>query len=100
MNKELLVSFDVILLCSRIPVDLALQVCHVPDTLGDEMSLSVANVMSILSLCLIGTCFFLLGCIYKHVFATAIVSPVSVVVAHLVMKYIEKKVFTHHAIHT
>ena len=78
-------SFDVVPLFTKVPVDLALQIAHVRfDTLDTCTSLSVVSIMSLLSLCLNSTYFLFRGVFYKQVFGTAMGSPVSVVVANLV----------------
>ena len=86
-------SFDVVSLFTKVPVDLALQIAHArllgDDTLDTRSGLSVAPIMSLLSLCLNATYFSYRGVFYKQVYGTAMGSPVSVVVANLVMEDIE-----------
>ena len=88
-------SFDVVSLFTKVPVDLALQIAHArlldDDTLDTRSGLSVAAIMSLLSLCLNATYFSYQGVFYKQVYGTAMGSPVSVVVANLVMEDIESR---------
>ena len=53
--------------------------------------LSVDDIISLLSLCLKATYFSFRGVIYQQVYGTAMGSPVSVVVANLVMEHREEK---------
>ena len=95
MRDEVLISFDVISLFTKIPIDLALEVARErlenDTTLDDRTILSVDDILSLLSLCLNATYFSFRGTFYKQVFGTAMGSPVSVVVANLVMEHIEDK---------
>ena len=88
-------SFDIVSLFTKVPVDLALQIARVrlenDDTLDTRTGLSVASIMSLLSLCLNATYFSFRDVLYKQVFGTAMGSPVSVAVANLVMEDIESR---------
>ena len=88
-------SFDLISFFTKVPVDLALQIVHTrltdDDTLDTRTGLSVVSIMSFLSLCLTATYLSYQGVFYKQVFGTAMGSPVSVVVANLVMEDIESQ---------
>ena len=94
-ETEVLVSFDVISLFTRVPVGLAIQVARqrlqADDTLSDRTSLDVEEVISLLSLCLNSTFFVFRGVFYQQVFGTAMGSPVSVVMANMVMEDIEDR---------
>ena len=46
-------------------------------------------VMSLLMLCLLSTTFYYNGTVYQQIFGTAMGSPVSVVVANIIMEHIE-----------
>ena len=87
-SDEILVSFDVISFFTRIPVGLALQVTQrrleADDTLIERTNLEVCDILSLLALCLKAICFSFRGTFYRQVFDTAMGSPVSVAVAHLV----------------
>ena len=76
-------------------MDLVLQIAHArlldDDTLDTCSGLSVATIMSLLSLCLNAAYFSYQGVFYKQVYGTAMGSPVSVVVANLVMEDIESR---------
>lgn len=52
---EFLVSFDVVSLSTRVPVDLAISVAkyrlELDDTLQDQTNLSVSNILSLLKIC-------------------------------------------------
>ena len=95
LKNECLVSFDVISLFTRIPVDLALQIARLrlenDVSLDDRSMLSVDDIISLLLVCLKATYFSFRGVIYQPVYGTAMGSPVSIMVANLVMEYIEEK---------
>ena len=92
-SGEVMVSFDVVSLFMKIPVELALWVVRwyleSDDTLQDRTNLGIDEIVSLLSLCLNATHFSFRGVIYQQIFGTAMGSPVSVVVANLVMEDIE-----------
>ena len=94
-EDEVLVSFDVVSLFTTIPVNLALQVARqrleADDTLSDRTTLNVAEIMSLLSLCLNATFFRFREVFYQQIFGTPMGSPVSVVMANLVMEDIEDR---------
>ena len=60
-------------------------------SLSDRTSLTVEDICSLLKLCLEATYLSFRGRIYQQVHGTAMGSPVSVVVANLVMEDIEQK---------
>ena len=92
---EILVSFDVVSLFTHVPTDLAVQVSHEwlenDPSLSQRSSLSVDDICSLLSLCLEATYLVFEGIFYQQVHGTAMGSPVSVVVANLVMEDIERR---------
>ena len=94
-TDEVLVSFDVISLFTCVPINLALEIAQQrleqDDTFSDRTFLTVDDIMSLLSLCLNATYFSFGGTFYKQVNGTAMGSPVSVVVANLVMEHIEDR---------
>ena len=94
-EAERLISFDVISLFTRIPVNLAISVAKFrlenDNTLQDRTCLSVSSIVSLLRLCLEATYFSFRGEIYQQVFGTAMGSPVSVIVANLVMEDAEER---------
>ena len=85
--EERLVSFDVVSLFTRVPIDLAMGVVkrrlESDKTLEDRTCLSVSSIVTLLKLCLKATYFTFKGEIYQQVFGMAMGSPVSVVVANL-----------------
>ena len=94
-TDEVLVLFDVISLFTCVPINLALEIAQQrleqDDTFSDRTFLTVDDIMSLLSLCLNATYFSFGGTFYKQVNGTAMGSPVSVVVANLVMEHIEDR---------
>ena len=88
-------SFDVVSLFIRVPTDLAVQVSRErlenDPSLLQRTSLSVDDISSLLSLCLEATYLVFEGRVYQQVHRTAMGSPVSVVVANLVMEDIERR---------
>ena len=57
----------------------------------ERTSLSMNDIIDLLTLCLDATFLFFTGKVYKQVHGTAIGSPVSVVVANLVMEDVEER---------
>ena len=60
-------------------------------TLSERTALTVDDITLLLTLCLNAIYFSFQGIIYQQIFVTAMGSPVSVVIANLVMKYVEEK---------
>ena len=93
-GTEIPVFFDVVSLFTRVLTDLAVQVsCERLEndpSLSQRTSLSV-DICSLLSLCLEATYLVFEGIFYQQVHGTAMGSPVSVVVANLVMEDIERR---------
>ncbi|KAL9977406.1 hypothetical protein ACROYT_G014803 [Oculina patagonica] len=94
-EDEQIVSFDVVSLFTSIPVDLAINI--VQRKLGETTEwkaltiLTQAQVLDLLSFVLNNSYFSSEGTQYHQVFGCAMVSPVSAVIAELVMEEIEKK---------
>ena len=92
---QVLVSFDVVSLFTNIPVDLAIKVAtkrlRQDATLLQRTSLPVEDIVDLLSFCLNTTYFVFEGCYYQQVFGTAMGSPVSAVIANLVMEDVEQR---------
>ena len=86
----MLVSFDVVSLFTKIPVDLAIKVA----TNRQRTPLPLEDITDLLSFCLNTTQFVFEGTYYKQVFGTAMGSPVSAVIANLVMEDIEHRALT------
>ena len=92
---EELVSFDVVSLFTKIPVDLAVKVAEErlreDASLGQRTSLPVEDIIHLLSFCLKTTQFAYNGTHYQQVFGTAMGSPVSVIIANIVIEDVEQK---------
>ena len=91
-EKYELVSFDVVSLFTNVPIDLALSVVEkrLDDVdVSDRTPLPKEALVSLLRLCLSSTTFYYNGTVYQQIFGTAMGSPVSVVVANIVMEHIE-----------
>ena len=94
-DNNKLVSFDVKSLFTSIPLELAL-VCTetVITNTTDVLQLPTDDIMELLELCLTSTYFQYNGKHYKQLHGTAMGSPVSVVVAEIVMQAIEERALT------
>ena len=94
-EDEVLVSFDVVSLFTKIPTGLATRVAcqRLKDdaSLPERTSLSVDEIISLLELCLNATYFAFRDTFYQQIHGTAMGSPVSVVVADLVMEDVESR---------
>ena len=94
-EDEQIVSFDVVSLFTSIPVDLAIDI--VQRKLGETTewkaltSLTQAQVLDLLSFVLNNSYFSSEGTQYHQVFGCAMGSPVSAVIAELVMEEMEEK---------
>ena len=93
-----LVSFDVVALFTKIPVNLAAKVAQerltADQSLVDHTALSPNEVVSLLEFCLGATYLSYRGETFQQVFVTAMGSPVSVTVVNLVMENIEQRALT------
>ena len=89
-QDECLVSFDVISLFTKVPIELALDDANrrlsSDDTLPSRSSLSVQELLSLLEFCVKATYLCFRGRLFKQTYGTAMASPVSVLVANLVME--------------
>jgi hypothetical protein len=92
---QVLISFDVVSLFTNIPVDLAIKVAtkrlRQDATLLRRTSLPVEDIIDLLSFCLNATYLVFEGCYYQQVFGTAMGSPVSAVIANLVMEDVDQR---------
>ena len=90
-----LVSFDVVSLFTKIPVVLAINVAEKrlkqDASLGQRTSLPVEDLIDLLSFCLNTTQFAYNGTYYQQVFGTAMGSPVSAVIANMVIEDVEQR---------
>ena len=82
-----LASFNIVLLFPKIPIDLVVKVAEErlkgDASLGQRTSLSVEDIIHLLSFCLKITQFTYNGTYYRQVFGTAMGSPVSAVIANI-----------------
>ena len=89
-----MVSFDVISLFTKIPVDVAktveLERLKKEDALDDRSDLTLTDIMTALNLCLDNTYLYFRGKFYRQIFSVAMRSPVSVIIANLVMENVEE----------
>ena len=87
-----LVSFDVKSLFTSIPLQLAL---HCTETAIQQstvkLPLPTEDIMDLLNICLTSTYFQYNGKHYKQLHGTAMGSPVSVVIAEIVMQHVEER---------
>jgi len=97
-----MVLFDVVSLFTKVPIQLALNIAkqrlQSDPELNQRTGLSTADLIKGREICLNSTNFAFHGKHYKQVFGTAMGSPVSSVVANLVMEDIETRAletFTH-----
>ena len=91
---ERLVSFDVVSLFTKVPVQLALDVANrrlsSDDMLPSRSNLSVQELLCLLEFCLKATYLCFRGRFFKQTYETAMGSPVSVSIANLVMEDVEE----------
>ena len=95
LGEEILVSFDVVSLFTKVPIELAIHVAkerlQEDNTLEDRTALSINEIIQLLEFCLKATYFSFRGKYYQQIFGTAMGSPVFVVVADMVMENIEQR---------
>ena len=85
-------SFDVKSLFTSIPLQLALQCTETGIQQSTvELPLPTADIMDLLNLCITSTYFQYNGKHYKQLHGTAMGSPVSAVVAEIVMQHVEER---------
>lgn len=94
-DNEELVSFDVVALFTSIPTSIAVEAAKArldrDSNLEDRTTLTSTDIASLMSFCLKATEFSFKGNYYKQIHGTAMGSPISVVVANLVMEVLEEK---------
>jgi hypothetical protein len=97
-NDECMVSFDVVSLFTKIPVELAITVALerlvADETLHERTDLTSSDVGNALELCLKAIQLTYNGLFYQQIYGTAMGSPISVTVANLVMETVEQKALT------
>ena len=88
-EDEILLSFDVVSLFTCVPTGLAVQIARRrlenDPSLQDRTDLNIDDIVDLLTMCLDATYLSFRGKVYRQVHGTAMGSPVSVVVANLVM---------------
>ena len=93
-EEDILVSFDVTALFTKVPVEKSVDVIHgrlENDTvLATRTNMTAAHVRDLLMLCLRTTYFLYDGVIYVQVEGAAMGSPVSPIVANLFMEWFEE----------
>ena len=92
---EILVSFDVVSLFACIPSPLAIEVVkerfYSHSLLTERTNLSINNIIKFLDFVLVYSFFVFQGNRYKQIFGCPMGSPVSAILANLVMECIEDK---------
>ena len=90
-----MVSFDVVSLFTPIPTALALQVTknrlEADLTISERTNMSVDSIMILLEFVLDNNYFIVDGTFYKQIFGCPMGSPVSAILANLVMEQVEER---------
>ena len=93
-KQELMVSFDVSSLFTKIPVDEALTIIqerlNADETLPERTNLSVESLMHLLKICLKTTYFVYDGNYYQQNEGAAMGSPLSPIIANIFMEFFEE----------
>ena len=94
-DNDELVSFDVVSLFTSIPVDVAVNVAHNrlvnDENLQERTALPVTDIIKLLDFCLSTTNFQYDHKHYKQIHGTATGSPVSAIMANMVMEDLEER---------
>ena len=94
-SNECMVSFDVVSLFTKIPVNLAKDVTieqlRNDVTLNERTEMTINDIEIALNFCLYNTYFKFQGKFYQQIFGVPMGSPISVTIANLVMEHIEIK---------
>ena len=95
LPHEIMVSFDVVSLFTKIPVQLAIDTARSnlenDPTLKERTVWSVDDICERLHICLSATCLTFRGEYYQQIFGTAMGSPILVVLPNLVMENVEER---------
>ena len=93
-EDEVMISFDVVSLCTSIPVDLALQVIkeslHQDVNFSHCSNISMTNRMDLFEFVLSNSFFTNKGHHYKQIFVCIMGSPFKATIANLVMEHVEE----------
>ena len=92
---EILVSFDVVSLFTCIPTHLAIEVfkerLDFDQSLPERTNLSIQNIIALLQFVLDNNFFMFQGDHFNQIFGCPMGSPVSAILANLVMEYVKEK---------
>ena len=95
---EVMVSFDVVSLFTRVPVQLAIKTIQnylrSDDNISDRTKLNVDDIMQLVRLCLENNDFIYRGTYYHQSYGCAMGSPISVIAANIVMEDVERRIFS------
>ena len=93
-HDECMVSFDVISLFTKIPVNVAktvvLEQLKKNDTLDDKSDLTLIDIMTASNLCLDNTYLYFRGKFYRQIFGIAMGSTILIIISNLVMENVEE----------
>ena len=93
--QEIMVSFDVVSLLTSIRTTLALEVTknrlEADPAISERTNMSVDNIMNLLEFVLDNNYFLVDGTFYKQIFGCPMGSPVSAILANLVMEHVEER---------
>ena len=94
--QDIMVSFDVVSLFTTIPVEMGVEVARKKlqddDTFSERSKLSVQDTVNLLTFCLKSTEFVFNGRHLRQTFGCAMGSPVSALIANLVMEDVERRI--------
>lgn len=90
-----MISFDVVSLFTSIPTTLVLRVTRnrleADPTISERTNMSVDSIMNLLEFVLDNNYFIVDGTFYKQIFGCPMGSPVSAILANLVMEHVEER---------
>ena len=89
-DSQVQVSFDVVSLFTTIPINLAKQIVYdrlsFDDELPNRINLSVSEIIAALNICFDSSTFVYKGVTYQQVFGTPMGSPLSPIIANMVIE--------------
>ena len=96
-GNDIMVSFDVVSLFTKVPTDLAIEVIknrlENDSTLSNRTNLSIEDIVDLVSFCLSNNDFVFRDKYFHQSFGCSMGSPISVISANLVMEDIERRIF-------